>query len=76
MAKPLSKEQEKLLVVSAIKTTADMIIESSFYIEDCKKSDSAITTGEQMYHDKRLQVAYRLFDDWINEYIKQRKGKS
>lgn len=62
---------EEMFLVSAIKTCAEMMVESEIMKEDVRKTDSPLNYGQELFHEKRLEATRNAFKEWINLYLKE-----
>lgn len=68
----VDKNEHEILIVSAIKSCTEVMLESDMYIKSANKgidSDFEIVKEVKELHEKRKDVARAALKGWINDYL-------
>lgn len=65
----VDRDEHEILIVSAIKSCTEVMLESDMYIKSAKESDSKIVEELKDLHEKRKNVARATLRSWIIDYL-------
>ena len=65
----VDKDEHEILIVSAIKSCTEVMLESDMYIKSAKDSDFKIVEEVRELHEKRKIVARAALRSWISDYL-------
>jgi hypothetical protein len=65
----VDKDEHEMLLISALKSCTEVMLESDMYIKSAKNSDFEIAKEVKEFHEKRKNVARAALRSWISDYL-------